>query len=147
MICQNTPLSSNLQSPMQILQHRSARSDLLMSNAARCQLGMYPDELRSKYKNEHLTSHDLHFKQHIMYQDSSSQLWHPATITRLCKEPRDYIITTKEGVQYRKSQAHLKPYQPQNKKSEHEHLLQSNHMWTVKNKSKKPHISDNLGTI
>ena len=35
MIHHNTPLSSSLQSPMQILQRRSARSDLPMSNVAR----------------------------------------------------------------------------------------------------------------
>ena len=38
----NTPLSSSLQFPMQILQSRSARSDLPMSNAARKQLGLDP---------------------------------------------------------------------------------------------------------
>ena len=46
-----------------------------------------------------------------MYQDSTSKQWYPGTIKRLCKEPRSYIITTKEGVQYRKTQAYLKPYQ------------------------------------
>ena len=67
-----------------------------------------------------------------MYQDSTSKHWFPATITRLCKKPRGYIITTKDGIQYRKTQAHLKPYQPQGKKNEDEHLLQTNHMGTVK---------------
>ena len=79
-----------------------------------------------------------------MYQDLISKWWYPATITKLCKEPRSYIITTKEGAQYRKTQAHSKPYQVQSKKSEDEHLLQSNHMQTVKNESKKPHKNDNL---
>ena len=40
MIYHNTPLSSNLQSPMQILQNRSARSDLPMSSVARQELGL-----------------------------------------------------------------------------------------------------------
>ena len=66
-----------------------------------------------------------------MYQDSTSK-WFPATITRLCKEPRSYIITTKDGVQYRKTQAYLKLYQPQGKKRENEHLSQTNHMQTGK---------------
>ena len=48
-----------------------------------------------------------------MYQDPSDKRWYPATITRLCQEPRSYIVTTKQGVQYRKTQAHLKPYHPQ----------------------------------
>ena len=48
-----------------------------------------------------------------MYQDPNDKRWYPATITRLCQEPRSYLITTKQGVQYRKTQAHLKPYHPQ----------------------------------
>ena len=84
---------------MQILTSRSARSDLPISNAARKQLGIDLENLRTKYKNEHLPSHDLYIDQTVMYQDSTSKCWFPATITKLCKEPRSYIITTKEGVQ------------------------------------------------
>ena len=51
-----------------------------------------------------------------------------ATITRLCQEPRSYLITTKQGVQYRKTQAHLKPYHPQ---GEDELLIQEKHKQTV----------------
>ena len=40
MIYCNTALTSSLQSPMQILQSRSVRSDLPMSHAARKQLGL-----------------------------------------------------------------------------------------------------------
>ena len=79
-----------------------------------------------------------------MYQDSTSKQWFPATITRLCKEPRSYIITTKEGAQYRKTQAHMKPYQPQGKKSEDEHLSQTNYMWMVKFLNTKSHKIHNL---
>ena len=45
-----------------------------------------------------------------MYQDPRDKRWYPATITRLCQEPQSYIVTTRQGVQYRKTQAHLKPY-------------------------------------
>ena len=130
MINHNTPLSGSLQSPMQILQNRCARSDLLMSNAARKQLGLQPDKLRTVYKNEHLPSHDLHIGQDIMYQDVTSKWWYPATITSLCAQPRSYKITTRDDVTYRKTQAHLKPYQPQCKKTEDEHS--DNDMWTLK---------------
>ena len=81
-----------------------------MSNAARKQIGLDCEDLRNKHKNEHLPSHDLHVNQEVMYKDPTSKWWYPATITRLCKEPRSYIVTTKEGVQYRKTQAHLKLY-------------------------------------
>ena len=128
MVCCNTPLSSNLQSPMQILASRSARSNLPMSNAARRQKGLDCKHLRTQYKNEQVPSHDLHFDQAVMYQDPNDKRWYPATITRLCQEPRSYIITTKQGVQYRKTQANLKPYHPH---SEYELLTQERHKWTV----------------
>ena len=84
----NTSLTSSLQSPMQILQSRSARSDLAMSNAARKQLGVNPEQLRIKHKIEHSPSHDLHLGQGVMFQDPISQWWFSATITGLCSEPR-----------------------------------------------------------
>ena len=117
---------------MQILTSRSARSSLPMSNAARKQKSSDCEDLRAKYKNEHLLSHDLHLNQAVMYQDPTTKIWFPATITKLCQEPRSYIITTKEGIQYRKTQAHLKPYHLHNKTSKNELLAQNNHMWTVK---------------
>ena len=60
MIYHNTPSTSNLQSPMQILQNKMARSQLPMSNSARRQLGLEAEKLRIKTKNENLPSHDLH---------------------------------------------------------------------------------------
>ena len=87
MICGNTPLSGSLQSPMQILQSRSVRSDLPMSKAARQQLGLQPEKLRNVNKNKHLPSHDLHIGQDVMYQDATSKQWYPATITNLCAQP------------------------------------------------------------
>ena len=112
MIYHNTPLSGSLLSLMQILQSRCTRSDLLMSNAARKQLSLQSEKLRTVYKNEHLPSHYLHIWQDVMYQDATSKWWYPATITSLCVLLRSYNITTREGITYRKTQAHLKPYQP-----------------------------------
>ena len=50
-----------------------------------------------------------------MMQDPTRKRWSPVVITMLCKEPRSYQVTTKEGVTYRKMQAHLKPYKPDGK--------------------------------
>ena len=133
MIYHNPPLSGSLQSPMQILQSRSARSDLPMSNAARQQLDLQTEKLRNVIKNEHLPSHDLHIGQDVLYQDATSKQWYPATITSLCAQPRGYNITTREGYTHRKTQAHLEPYQLQSKKSEDEHSVeQSSDMQTLK---------------
>ena len=61
-----------------------------------------------------------------MYQEVASKWLYPATITSLCVQPRSYNITTRDGVTYRKIQAHLKPDQPQCKETE------DSDMWTVK---------------
>ena len=144
MLYHNTPLSNTLWSAIHILTCRSARSDLPISNAARKQLGIDCGNLRTKYKNEHIPLHDLHIDQAVMYQDATSKCWYPATVTKLCQEPCSYISTTKEGIQYRKTLACLKPYQPQVKKVEDEHLLQNTNMWTVKTLNTKSNNSSNL---
>ena len=110
MIYHNMPLTSNLQSPMQILQNRVARSQLPMSNSARRQLGLEAAKVRTKTKSENLPLHDLYLGQDIMMQDPTSKQWSPAVITRLCNEPRSYQVTTSDNVTYRKTQAHLKLY-------------------------------------
>ena len=118
MIYKNTPLTSNMQSLMQILQNRTASSQLPMSNSARRQLGLETEKLRIKTKNENLPSHDLHLGQDVMVQDPTSKRWSPAVITRLCKEPRSYQVTTRDNVTYRKTQVHLKPYEPEVKNAQ-----------------------------
>ena len=130
MVYHNTPLSNSLSSPMQILKSRSARSSLPMSHAARKQKGLDCEDLRTHCKNEHLPMHDLHLHQVVMYP--ASKRWYPATITKLCQEPRSYIVTTKQDVQYRKTQAHLKSCKPQEDTSGNELLVQNTHKQTVK---------------
>ena len=93
--------------------------------------------MRTKYQNEHLPLHDLPFNQAVMYRDPNTKSLHPATITKLCQEPRSYIITTKEGVQYRKTQVHLKLYHPQDKTSKNKLLVKDNYMQTVNNSNDK----------
>ena len=115
MIYCNLPLTSNLQSPMQILQNRVARSQLPMSNSARRQLGLEAEKVRTKIKNDNLPLHDLHLGQDVMMQDPTSKRWSPAVITRLCKESRSYQVTTSDNVTYRTIQAHLKLYQSEAK--------------------------------
>ena len=133
MIYHNSPLSGSLQSLMQILQSRSAISDLPMSNAARQQLGLQSEWLKTFHKNEHLPSHDLHIGQEVMYQNATSKQRYPATITSLCVQPKSYNITTRESVTYRKTQAHLKSYHPRSKISEDEcSLEQSSDKQTLK---------------
>ena len=109
MIYCNTPIESTSKLPMQMLQQRSARSQLPMSNAACRQLGVAAEQITAN-KNQHLSSHDLHIGQEVMYQDPVTKRWFPATIEALCPEPRSYQIQTMKEVIYRRTQNHLKPY-------------------------------------
>ena len=109
MIYHNTPVATTSKPPMQMLQQRSVRSQLLMSSAAWRQLGIAAEQTLPS-KNQHLPLHDLHIGQEVMCQDPTTMRWFPATIKALCPEPRSYPIETPEGVTYRRTQNHLKPY-------------------------------------
>ena len=82
-----------------------------MSNVVRAQQGQGLEQLGMNNKNKHLPTHNLHIGQSIMYLNSIKRRWYPAIITSLCQEPRSYKIRTKDGIIYRKTQNHLKPYQ------------------------------------
>ena len=117
MIYRNTPLDDNLLSPMQLLQGRAARSDLPMSHAAKVKHGLasgrsLPPSVKVQDKNERAPTHDYKLKQDVMYLDPTSKKWFLATIIRLLDAKRSYLIKTPEGVEYRRTQQHLKPYKP-----------------------------------
>ena len=65
MTYRNTPLSSTLLSPMQMLSNRITRSNLPLSTAARLQMELHI--------NHHLPMHDLSINQTVMYQDPTTQ--------------------------------------------------------------------------
>ena len=58
---------------MQILSSRTTRSTLLLSNAAKKQMGLYSEELRVTQKNQHQTTHNLCLDQTVMYQDPTNK--------------------------------------------------------------------------
>ena len=99
---------------MQMLQQRSARSQLPMSNVAKRQLGITVEQL-STNKTQHLPSHDFHIGQEVMYQSPVTKRWFPVKIKALCPEPRSYQIETPEGITYRRTQYHLKPFKSSQK--------------------------------
>ena len=82
MTYRNTPLSSTLQSPMQMLSNRITRSNLLLSTAAKLQMGLCINHPTTDQKNHRLPMHDLCIDQPVMYQDATSKKWYPATITK-----------------------------------------------------------------
>ena len=83
MIYCNTPLESMPKSSMQMLEQRSARSQLPMSNAACRQLEIAAEQTTA-HRNQHLPLHDLHIGKEVMYQDSVTKRWFLATIKALC---------------------------------------------------------------
>ena len=105
MIYRNTPLDDNLISPMQILQGRTARSDLPMSCAAKVKFGLASAQpsLSRPEKNECAPTHDYKLNQDVMYLDPVSKKWFPATIVRLLDTKRSYLIRTPEGVGVQKN--------------------------------------------
>ena len=65
-----------------------------------------------------------------------------SVITSLCQEKRSYMVTTSDGVVYRKMQAHLKPCTPQDKTFQAVQcvsplMTQTNHIWPVKQSDHK----------
>ena len=110
MIYRNTPLACTSKSLMQMLQQRSARSQLPMSNAARRRLGIGAKQ--PPKENQHLPSHDFHIGQDVMLQSPITKKWFPVKIKELCLEPRSYQVEMPEGIVYRRTQNHLKPFTP-----------------------------------
>ena len=110
MIYHDTPLASTSKSPMQMLQQRLARSQLLMSNAARRRFGIVAEQ--PPKKNQHLPSHDFHIGQDVMRQSPITKKWFSVKIKDICPEPRSYQVETPEGIVYRRTQNHLKPFMP-----------------------------------
>ena len=109
MIYHNTPLASTFKSPMQMLQQRLARLQLPMSNEARRRLGIVTEQQPNK--NQHLPTHEFHIGQDVMCQSPITKRWFPVKIKALCPEPRSYQIEMPEGITYRRTQNHLKPFQ------------------------------------
>ena len=125
MIYHNTPLASTSKSPMQMLQQRSARSQLPMSNVAIRRLGIVAEQQPSK--NQHLPSHEFHIGQDVRCQSPITKRWFPVKIKALCPEPRSYQIETPEGITYRRTQNHLKPFKPCQKTQTKEHYHRQCH--------------------
>ena len=82
MIYCNTLLTGSLQSPMQILQVRSARSDLSMCNAARKQLGIQPEVYLGMLTSMKCYLHIIYmWDKGVVYWDSVTKQWHWVVIT------------------------------------------------------------------
>ena len=86
MIYCNTPLASKSNSPMQMLQQRSARLQLLISNVAKRQLGIAVEQLPTN-KIQHLPSHYFHIGQEVMCQSPITKRWFPQKLKPYVQNP------------------------------------------------------------
>ena len=75
---------------------------------ARRKFGILAEQ--SPKKNQHLPLHDFHIGQDVMCQSPITKRWFPVQIKELCPEPRSYQVETPEGIVYRRTQNHLKPF-------------------------------------
>ena len=48
----------------------------------------------------------------VMVHNTNTKTWFPATIRSPCSETNSYNVVSSEGITYRHSQHHLKPYLP-----------------------------------
>ena len=107
MIYRNTPLACTSKSPMQMLQQRSARSQLPMSNVARRRLGIGAKQ--PPKENQHLPLHDFHIGQDVMCQSPITNKWFPVKIKELCPEPRSKPFTPYQRPQTSEQYSKLPP--------------------------------------
>ena len=107
---------------------------------ARRRLGIVAQQHISK--NQHLPLHDFHIGQDVMCQSPITNRWFPATIKALCPEPRSYQIETPEGITYRRTQNHLKPFKSSQKiqtTEQYRHQCQKSILTKKDSKKTLPH--------
>ena len=109
-VYRSTPLSNDLPSPFELLHGRKPSIDLPQwERKPKVNL----EVLRQQNKNEQ-AQHDniLPVGSHVMFITPPEKGWHPAIIQEYLGH-RSYKVQTPDGVVYRRSRLHLKPYVPQ----------------------------------
>ena len=82
-----------------------------------------------------------------MCQSPITKRWFPATIKALCPEPRSYQIETPEGITYRRTQNHLKPFKSSQKTQTTEQYWQQYQKSTLTKKDSKNILPHPKGQI
>ena len=109
-VYRSTPLSNDLPSPFELLHGRKPSIDLPQwKRKPKVNL----EVLRQQNKNEQ-AQHDniLPLGSHVMFITPPEKRWHPAIIQEYLGH-QSYKVRTPDGVVYRRSRLHLKPYVPQ----------------------------------
>ena len=111
-----TPLSSNIQSPAELLNGRTVKSTL----PRKIHLPRNQEDFRnwlktrqdnqSQYYNRHTKElPELHKDQAIYVQDPVRKTWNPAKVISQGDTPQSYILETETGTQLQWNRIHLRP--------------------------------------
>ena len=117
LIYQTTPLNSQLPSPMEML-NKCTYTDLPISNLRRSMI--CNDHTNINLRNQRKSDPKVQTRQPaplpkgtpVMVCNTNTKTWFPATIRSPRSEPNSYDIVSSEGITYRRSWHHLKPYLP-----------------------------------
>ena len=108
------PLDNGLQSPMELLYARQAKSDLPVTcgqNTCRTSYKYQTKSWGCKAKNKkkvHTATNLLPIGKHVLYKTPPGKLWYPGIITTILQDGGSYIITIPAAVIYRHARFHLK---------------------------------------
>ena len=117
LIYQTTPLNSQLQSPMKLL-NKHTYTDLSISNLRRSMIRN--NHTNINLRNQRKSDPKVQTRQPaplpkgtpVMVHNTNTKSWFPATIRSPHSEPNSYDVMSSEGITYRNRQHHIKPYLP-----------------------------------
>lgn len=111
-----TPVDHKLPSPAVMLYNRRLRTDLPTvvhnRNPDKDQILARLQERQDKQK----ANYDQHARdlpplipgESVVVQNQGTNQWTPATVTRVCEEPRSYIVESKDGSVLRRNRKHIR---------------------------------------
>lgn len=108
----STPIDNHLPSPAQLLQNRSFHDTLPkisvgIDEDVTASLQMRQDKQKIAYDHHTKALKPLTPGQQVSVLNPSSHSWQPATVNRVCDEPRSYSLVTAAGSEIRRNRAQI----------------------------------------
>ncbi|XP_055916267.1 uncharacterized protein LOC129949066 [Eupeodes corollae] len=113
-----TTRKGNINSPSELLMSRQLRTKLPVLNENLKPFNVDLDEHNKKIKLQQNKTRDYYDKnakalptltngQNIYYKKTPISNWEPGIVLQKCPEPRSYLISSKDGSEYRRNREHL----------------------------------------
>ncbi|XP_020906409.1 uncharacterized protein K02A2.6 [Exaiptasia diaphana] len=107
----NTPIASNLPSPVQLMFQRKIDDGLLLKSSTHDN----SSEVLTQHRQRHIQQYnskahdkpDLEIGQSVRIQNPTTKLWDPAIVTQKLLEPRSYEVEASNGATYRRNRRHI----------------------------------------